>query len=257
MTANRDTDFGIPIPGQILPRDKWARTAVKKMPPPDNWDWSSLFGRDAPVVLDLGCGNGRYIITSALARPELNHFGCDILPLVIRYATKRANQRGLTNVRLAVIGANELLANYVRPHSVSEIHLYHPQPYKDAAKAERRLITPQFLALVHRALSSRHTPCAVGSPDGIRSVPATEGLFVIQTDNKAYWAYIRRVAPLLFDFEELHDSWSESPHGRTRREIYARQHGMKVFRGQGHPRELTVEQVAEIALSQPPPKFDA
>jgi tRNA (guanine-N7-)-methyltransferase len=252
----RETDFGIPIPGQVLPREQWARTAVKKLPPPGPLDWLALFGRGAPVVLDLGCGNGRFIITSALARPELNHFGCDILPLVIRYATKRANQRGLANVRLAVIGAHELLSHYVAPHSISEIHLYHPQPYKDAAKAERRLITPQFLALVHRALCSRRTPCAVQPGDGIRSVPAA-GLFVIQTDNKAYWSYIRRVAPLLFDFQELHGPWPDAPHGRTRREIYARRHGMKIYRGQGHPRELSAEQIAEIVQSQPPPQFDA
>jgi tRNA (guanine-N7-)-methyltransferase len=255
---DRETDFGIPIPGSILPREQWAKTAVKRMPPPEPLDWAALFGRDAPVVLDLGCGNGRFIISSALARPELNHFGCDILPLVIRYATRRANQRGLANVRLAVIGANELLANYVAPHSVSEIHLYHPQPYKDAAKAERRLITPQFLSLVHRALTSRHTPRAVAAADGTRSVPTTDyGLFVIQTDNKAYWSYVRRAAPLLFDFQELHGPWSDAPYGRTRREIYARRHGLKIYRGQGHPRELTAEQIAEIVQSQPPPKFDA
>src|SRR5687767_12597513 len=190
-----ETDFGIPIPGKILPPEAWAKTAIKRMPPPGPLDWKTLFGREAPVVLDLGCGNGRFIISSALGRPELNHFGCDILPLVIRYATKRANQRGLVNVRLAVIGAYELLEQYVAPGSVAEIHLYHPQPYKDAAKSERRLITPQFLALVHRAL-------------------CPGGLFVIQTDNKAYWNYIRRVAPLLFEFDELHEPWSDAPHGR-------------------------------------------
>ena len=233
-----ETDFGIPIPGKILPPEAWAKTAIKRMPPPGPLDWKTLFGREAPVVLDLGCGNGRFIISSALGRPELNHFGCDILPLVIRYATKRANQRGLANVRLAVIGAYELLTHYVAPGSVSEIHLYHPQPYKDASKAERRLITPEFLALVHRAL-----------------IPG--GLFVIQTDNKAYWSYIRRVAPLLFDFHQLDGPWPDAPRGRTRREIYARQHRMKIYGGQGTPRHLSPAQIAEIVQSQPPPKFQA
>ncbi len=235
---DRETDFGIPIPGRVLPQAQWARTAVKKLPPPGPLDVKTLFGREAPLGLDLGCGNGRFIIASALARPELNHFGCDILPLVIRYATKRANQRGLANVRLAVIGAYELLAQYVAPRSVAEIHLYHPQPYKDTDKSERRLITPQFLALVQRSL-------AVG------------GLFVIQTHNKAYWTYIRRVAPLLFEFEELPGPWSDAPQGRTRREIYAHQHKLKIYRGQGRPRELSPAQITDIVQSQPPPKFSA
>jgi tRNA (guanine-N7-)-methyltransferase len=279
-----ESDFGIPIPGHELPREQWARTAIKKMPPPGPLDWDGLFGRRAPVVLDLGCGNGRFLLSSALARPELNHFGCDILPLVIRYATKRANRRGLWNVRLAVIGASELLEKYVAPGSVAEVHLYHPQPYKDAAKAERRLITPQFLALVHRALESRHAPTKPSLPrgaDDVRStpdedihearqqpvtaapdavgVPATDsaGLFVIQTDNRAYWSYIRHVAPLLFEFEELRGVWPDAPKGRTRREIYARRHKMKIYRGQGRPRDLSPKQVAEIVRSAPPPKFQA
>src|SRR5690348_14974499 len=80
----------VPIPGAILPEADWARTAIKRLPPPGPLDWSAVFGREAPVVLELGCGNGRYTLLSALARPERNHFALDILPVVIRYATRRA-----------------------------------------------------------------------------------------------------------------------------------------------------------------------
>jgi tRNA (guanine-N7-)-methyltransferase len=234
-----ESDFGVPIPGRILPPEQWARTAVKRLPPPGPLDWQALFGRAAPVVLDLGCGNGRFVIASALARPELNHLGVDILPLVIRYATRRANQRGLANVRLAVIGGYELLHQYVAPASVAEIHLYHPQPYKDAGRQHRRLVTPEFLALVHRSLSPG-------------------GLAVLQTDNRAYWQYIRRAAPLLFEFEELEGSWPDAPQGRTRREIYARQRGLRIYRGQGRPKpHLSPQRIAEIVRSVPAPDFDA
>jgi tRNA (guanine-N7-)-methyltransferase len=236
---NSETDFGIPIPGRVLPPDEWARTAIKRLPPPGPLDWTAIFGREAQVVLDLGCGNGRFTITSALARPELNHLGVDILPLVIRYATRRANQRGLANVRLAVIGGYELLDEYVAPASALEIHVYHPQPYQDTERHHRRLITPEFLALVHRSLSPG-------------------GLFVVQTDNPAYWQYIRRVAPLLFEFEEVTGPWPDAPQGRTRREIYARQHGLPIFRGKGRPRpQLPPERIAEIVRQEPAPDFDA
>ena len=236
---NSETDFGVPIPGRVLPPDQWAKTAVKQLPPPGPLDWSALFGRDAPVVLDLGCGNGRFLITSARARPELNHLGVDILPLVIRYATKRANQRGLAHVRLAVIGGYELLDEYVAPASVAEIHLYHPQPYQDSVEHHRRLITPEFLALAYRSL-------------------APDGLIVLQTDNRAYWQYMRRVAPLLFDFEELTGTWPDAPRGRTRREIYARKHALTVYRGQGRPKpQLPPERIAEFVRGQRAPDFDA
>jgi tRNA (guanine-N7-)-methyltransferase len=217
-----DDDFGVPIPGQILPQDAWAKTAIKRLPAAP-LDWPAIFGRTAPVVLDLGCGNGRFLISSALARPEMDHLGIDILPMVIRYATRRCNQRGLHNSRLAVIGAFELLAEYVPPASVAEIHLYHPQPYETRGHVDDRLITLEFLTLVQRSL-----------------VPG--GQFVVQTDNKNYWKDIRRFVPQLFEFEELTGTWPDAPQGRTRREIYARQHGLKIFKGQGRPRIQTASE---------------
>lgn len=234
-----DQDFGVPIPGVILPEEQWAKTALKKLPPPGELSIETLFGRKAPLVLDLGCGNGRFLLSSALARPTYDHLGIDILPLVIRYATRRANQRGLSNSRLAVIGAFELLEQYIAPGSVQEIHLYHPQPYKDLNKSYKRLVTPEFLALVHRSL-------------------VAGGLFVIQTDNRAYWEYIVKVMPRLFTFQEENNAWPDAPEGRTRREIYARRKGMRIFRGSGVPlADLTAEQIAAVIAEVPPPRFFA
>src|SRR6266567_6433977 len=105
MAQSADDDYGVLIPGRVLPQEQWARTAIKRLPEPGFLDWKAIFGREAPIVLDLGCGNGRFVIASALARPEVDHIGIEILPVVIRYATRRANQRGLSNARLAVIGA--------------------------------------------------------------------------------------------------------------------------------------------------------
>ena len=147
-----EREFGVAFPGEILDAAKWTQTALKAMPVEGRLNWATLFGREAPVVLDLGCGNGRYLIGSALARKDYDHFGTDILPMVIRYARKRGNQRGLSNLKFAVLGGHELLEKYVEPASVAEIHCYHPQPFYDAALVHRRLITPLFLALVHRTL---------------------------------------------------------------------------------------------------------
>src|SRR3954452_10200809 len=166
-----EEEFGVPIPGEILPETQWARTAIKRLPPPGPLNFGAIFGRVAPVVLELGCGNGRFTLASALARPDVDHLASDILPVVIRYATRRANQRGLHNVRFAVKDAQTFLASYVAPSSAAEIHLYHPQPYHDHLKARQRVITPRFLADVHQAL-------------------APGGMFVVQTDNPDYWDYM-------------------------------------------------------------------
>ena len=174
-------------------------------------------------MLDLGCGNGRFTLASALARPGHDHFAIDVLPVVIRYATRRANQRGLRNVRFAVKDAQTFLNSYVGEGTVAEIHLYHPQPYHDPRKSHLRVFTPQVLADLYRAL-------------------APAGLFVVQTDNPDYWRYMVEVLPSFFDFREHTGPWPDAPAGRTRREILARGRGLTIYRGFGTRRgDLTPE----------------
>lgn len=234
-----EREFGVPIAGEILDPAKWTQTALKKLPVDGPLNLETLFGRKAPVVLDLGCGNGRYMLHSAVWRPDHDHLGVDVLPVVIRYATRRGNQRGLTNLRFAVRDAETFLARYVEPHSFAEIHCYHPQPYYDASQVHRRLITPAFLVQVHRSL-----------------VPG--GKFFIQTDNPGYWRYIVQVVPAFFDFHEQPGPWPDAPKGRTRREIIALRRGLLVFRGWGTAKlELSEAEALRQVESLPAPTFDA
>jgi tRNA (guanine-N7-)-methyltransferase len=234
-----EREFGVPIPGEILDPTQWTQTALKAWPNPGPLDWQSLFGRRAPVVLDIGCGNGRFILGSAWTRRDHDHLGVDTLPVVIRYARRRANQRGLSNVRFAVGGGLELVRDYVPPHSVAEIHVYHPQPYDgpDPALAQRRLFTPEFAMLLHRALQPG-------------------GLLVVQTDHPGYWDAIRHIAAGFFHLTERIGPWPDAPRGRTRREIIALRQGLRVYRASGHPRtDLTEQDAAELVRTLPLPVF--
>ncbi len=236
---NPDKEFGVPFPGKVLPQTQWAQTALKAMPSPGPIDWPAMFGRVAPVILDLGCGNGRYSISSALTRPDHDHLGVDTLPVVIRYARKRGNQRGCANLRFAVLGGHELLERFVPAGTVAEVHCYHPQPFYDPKEVHRRLVTPNFLALVHQVL----TP---------------GGLFVVQTDNPGYWKYIREVVPAFFEFSERIGRWPDGPRGRTRREILAIKKGLPVFRATAARRDdITPADALRAAENLPPPLFDA
>src|SRR5712691_9967810 len=177
-----EREFGVPIAGEILDSGLWTQTALKRLPAEGPLDLSRLYRRSAPLVVDLGCGNGRFLLGSAVWRPDHDHLGIDVLPVAIRYATRRGNQRGLTNLRFAVCDAATFLARVFPPGRAAEIHCYHPQPFFDPAQVQRRLITPHFLTLVHAAL-----------------LPGER--FFIQTDNPGYWNYIRQIVPVFFDFE--------------------------------------------------------
>jgi tRNA (guanine-N7-)-methyltransferase len=235
---DRESDWGIPIPGLILPEAQWAKTALKQWPSPP-LDIPSLFGANGPLVLDLGCGNGRFTLSSALARPDWLHLAIDALPVVVRYATRRANQRGLHRVRVGVLGAHELLQQWMPAASAREIHCYHPQPYYQRWEMRRRLITPHFLRLVHRTLE----------PGGV---------FVLQTDNPAYASYMRTVLPAFFQWTEHPERWSDAPQGRTRREILALRERLPVFRAICTPLlDLTEDELERRSAALPLPTFDA
>lgn len=234
----REREFGVPVPGRILPPAQWTKTALKRLPPAGPLDWGAMFGREAPRVLDLGCGNGRSTLGLAIRRPHMDHLGIDPLPVVIRYATRRANQRGLSNVRFAVAEAERILAEYVAPGTLTEVHLYHPQPYREARDAHRRLITPQFLGRLQQAL-----------------VP--QGTLYLQTDNAGYWRYLVQVLPYYFEFEPRLGPWPEDPRGRTRREIIALRHGLTIFRGVARRRnDVDAARAEALAEQLPPPVFD-
>lgn len=238
--GRRDQEPGcpVPFPGTVLPRERWSRTRVPLGPRGRVFDAASAFGRVAPLVVDLGCGNGRFLIASAIARPDHDHLGVDVVPPAVRFASLRAGQRGLRNVKFAWGDANELVLERLAPASVREVHLYHPQPHFDPAERHRRQLTPAILLAIHRALEPG-------------------GLFVFQTDNAPFARYARSVVPSLFRWSERADPWPDAPAGRTLREIKARQRGLAVVRAEAWRLDLGEEEAAARARLLPEPHFDA
>lgn len=236
--ADQESEFGVPIPGHILTPDRWTQTALKRWPE-GPLDWQRLFQREARRIVEVGCGNARYTLLSALARPDCDHLATDILPLVIRYATRRGNQRGLTNTRFAVMDGMRLLQTQLSARSIDELHVYHPQPFYERHERKRRLFQPEFLGLVWNTLQ-------------------VDGQLIVQTDHPTYWNYLERVLPQLFVLEGPLGPWPDAPAGRTRREILARQRGLPIFRGIARPRlDLTAAQVESIIKEIPRPLFNA
>jgi tRNA (guanine-N7-)-methyltransferase len=227
-----------PFPGRVLPREQWTRTRAQLGVRGTPFDWVAVFGREAPRVLDLGCGNGRYLLTSALARPQMDHLGVELVPPAVRLGTLRMGQRGLTNCKLAWGDATEFVCERCPPASVDELHLYHPQPYFEAQQRGRRQLSPAVLLAIHRALRPG-------------------GLFVFQTDNQAFARYARSAAPTLFEWSERKDPWPDAAEGRTEREITARSRGLAIVRAEARRLELDPAEAERRAAELPEPEFDA
>lgn len=225
-------------PGVVLPKDAWVRTRLGLGNPGTQFDWTKSFGREARRVLDLGCGNGYWLVHSGLARPDVDHLGVELVPPALRLGSLRAGQRGLSHVKFAWGDATEFVVERCPDGTVDEVHLYHPQPYYDAGRVARRQLTPEVLAAIHRVLRPG-------------------GTFVFQTDNPAYMTYARRVVQALFEFKERFDPWDDMPRGRTLREIVARSQELEIFRGVGTRLDLDAEQRAERVAALPEPEFDA
>jgi|SRR5882672_1505615 len=235
---DRDSQREIAFPGEVLPREQWSRTRVGLGSRNARFDWNAVFGRSAPRVVDLGCGNGRYLVGSALERRDVDHLGVELVPPAVRMGSLRAGQRGLTNLKFAWGDASEFIAERADAGSLDEVHLYHPQPYYDARKIERRQLTPEILAAIHRALRAG-------------------GLFVFQTDNPAYMRYARAVVPRLFEWRELEGPWPDQPQGRTLREIVARGQGLAILRVEARRIELDDDELAARIAAMAQPDFDA
>ncbi|MBL8871158.1 MAG: methyltransferase domain-containing protein [Planctomycetaceae bacterium] len=233
-----EIEAGVPIPGIILEQENWTKTGIKQLPAPNSVDWHEIFGRQAPWVVELGCGNGRFAVSSAVRHPEWDHMAVDILPMVIRYATRRGNQRGLNNVRFLVCGGSEFIRDYFVDGSIHQLHIYHPQPYREPGQEQKRLLSPEFLILAHRRLASG-------------------GTFFFQTDNPAYWSYFQNAVKPLFEITATPESWEEDPKGRTRREIVAKSQGLSIFRAVATKVEVDEATYASYLQSAPSAEFDA
>ena len=106
--------------------------------------WNSdFFQRDAPLVLELGCGGGEYTVGLARLQPNKNYIGVDIKGARIWRGAKTAHDEGLKNVGFLRTHVDHILRCFGK-HEVSEIWLTFSDP--QIGKARKRLTSPLFLA---------------------------------------------------------------------------------------------------------------
>ena len=109
-----------------------------------NWN-STVFNREAPIVLELGCGRGEYTIGLSKNDPSKNYIGLDIKGARLWRGAKTANEESLLHVAFLRTSI-EHLQEFFSPGELSEIWLTFPDPQPPLVREKKRLTYHRFLA---------------------------------------------------------------------------------------------------------------
>jgi tRNA (guanine-N7-)-methyltransferase len=111
-------------------------------------DLAAAFGRRAPLTLEIGFGNGESLVALAAAHPERDCLGIEVHRPGVGHLLLRAAELGLTNVRAVCRDAVEVLQQCIPAGSLDEALLYFPDPWPKKRHHKRRIVQPEFVALV-------------------------------------------------------------------------------------------------------------
>ena len=117
-------------------------------------DFTTLFGRRAPLVLEIGFGMGDATATIAQAVPDTDFIGVEVHPPGVGALLSRIDKRGLANLRLVQHDAVDVVERMIGPASLAGVHVFFPDPWHKARHHKRRLIQTPFVHL----LASRLAP---------------------------------------------------------------------------------------------------
>lgn len=116
-------------------------------------DFTVLFGRDAPVFLEIGCGMGHALAEVAKRHPERNFIGIEVHRPGVGSLLLQIEHGGLTNVRVMCADAVEILGRQVPDASLAGMMIFFPDPWHKKRHHKRRLIQAEFVQLLARKLA--------------------------------------------------------------------------------------------------------
>jgi len=120
---------------------------------PGPLDFASVFGRTAPVVLEIGFGMGETTARIAAENPGVNYLGIEVHAPGVGSLLRQVEAAGLTNVRVVSHDAVEVLRDMVAPGSLAGIHVFFPDPWPKKRHHKRRLMQPAFAELAASRLA--------------------------------------------------------------------------------------------------------
>ena len=115
------------------------------------FDLNEIFGRQAPVVMEIGCGKGQFACEYAKRNPDKNILAIECVPTVLVEACERVKNEGITNIRFLEMKA-EYLPLFIREKTICEIYLNFSTPFPKSRHESHRLTSKLFLDIYKNLL---------------------------------------------------------------------------------------------------------
>lgn len=117
-------------------------------------DLNAIFGRVAPLTLEIGFGMGASLVTMAAAYPKQNFLGIEVYLPGIGACLASAQEAGVSNLRVMYYDAVEVLEQMIQDESLARVQLFFPDPWHKTRHNKRRIIQVLFVELVGRKLAN-------------------------------------------------------------------------------------------------------
>ncbi|MCI0504893.1 MAG: tRNA (guanosine(46)-N7)-methyltransferase TrmB [Gammaproteobacteria bacterium] len=172
-------------------------------------DFDALFGRAAPIILEIGFGMGDTLAAMAIKKPDTNYLGIEVHRPGIGNLLATIDEKRINNIRIFCHDAVEVLEHMIGDQSLDGIQIFFPDPWPKKRHHKRRLIQPSFITLLVQKLKS-------------------DGILHIATDWENYAQWIEDTMAISGYFSRLPDN---TPHQRptTKFEKRGRQLGHGVW----------------------------
>ncbi|ERT12023.1 tRNA (guanosine(46)-N7)-methyltransferase TrmB [Photorhabdus temperata] len=130
--------------------DLWPKIGVEYQV--EKLDMEALFGREAPIVLEIGFGMGASLVTMASQNPEKNFLGIEVHVPGVGACLASAEGENISNLRVMCHDAIEVLEKMIPENSLEMVQLFFPDPWHKARHNKRRIVQPPFAELIKSKL---------------------------------------------------------------------------------------------------------